>query len=134
NSRSARTTASGGMMDQSITARLAHAEISMSQPARGRYQMAIEAITYSHSACSCSHRSGCQSALPSDEWDRNEMMNAISKADRSAAVKYTIGIATRPVNSFARTMAVSEMGRDFQKRTLRSFRSAFRQSSRCQLE
>ncbi len=42
----------------------------------------------------------------------------------SAAMKYTSGMAINPVNNFANTVAVSEMGSDFQNNTLRSLRSA----------
>ena len=86
--------------------------------------MAVVTITYSHSAWSCNHRSGCHSALPKYECARSETMKAISKVETSAARKYTNGIAMRAVASFEITVAMSEIGMDFQNRTLRSLRSA----------
>ena len=45
NSRSARITASGGRIDHNMTARLAQAEITSSQPVTGRDQIAVVTIT-----------------------------------------------------------------------------------------
>src|SRR5271170_1240712 len=65
---------------------------------------------------------------------RIEMMKAIATVARSAATKYTAGITINAVASFDKTIVVSDIGSDFQNRTLRSLRSAYRQSSRYQVE
>src|SRR6202034_3571791 len=132
NQRSPRINASGGRMDQSVTARLAQEEMTSRYPATGRYQMAVVKIRYSHNTWICSHRSACHKAPPTMELARTEMMNAISSEVRSAAAKYTTGITITAVASFDSTVVASEIGRDFQNSTLRSLRSAYRQSSRYQ--
>src|ERR1019366_9466781 len=111
-------------MDHRVTARLAHADTTKRYPANGRYHMAVVTIRYSQSTWSCSHRSGCHRLPPRTECARTEMMKAMNSVAMSAAMKYTSGMAINPVNSFSSTLAVSEMGSDFQNSTLRSLRSA----------
>src|ERR1700722_3433576 len=91
--------------------------------------MAVVTMRYNQSTWSCSQRSGCHRLPPRAECARTETMNAINRVAMSAAMKYTSGMAISPVNNFASTVAVSEMGSDFQNKTLRSLRSAYRQSS-----
>ncbi len=95
--------------------------------------MAVVTIMYSHKACICSQRSACHRAPPRKELARTEMMKAMSSVVRSAAAKYTKGMTIKAVASLDSTVVVSDIGRDFQNNTLRSLRSAYRQSSRYQV-
>ena len=47
----------------------------------------------------------------------------------SASANISSGATTSATSSFAVTVSASDTGRDFQKRMLRSLRSAYRQSS-----
>src|SRR4029077_19946298 len=119
-------------MDHKITARLAQADTSSSQPATGKYQMALVTMTYIHNIWICPQTSGCHRALPIYALARIERINAVISAVASAATKYTSGTRTMPTSSLLSTVFESEIGRDFQNRMLRSLRSVYRQSKRYQ--
>src|ERR1700730_145327 len=110
-------------MVHKITARLAHADTNISQPATGRYHTAVVTMTYIQSTWICPHTSGCHSALPIEVLARIETMKAAINAVTSAATKYTSGMMTRPTSSLLNTVLASEIGRDFQNKMLRSLRS-----------
>src|ERR1700730_1357764 len=110
-------------MDHKITARLAQADTNSSQPATGRYQIAVVAMTYIHSTWICHHTPGCHNALPIEALARIETMKAAINAVTSAATKYTSGMMTRPTSNLVNTVLASEIGRDFQNKMLRSLRS-----------
>ena len=69
-----------------------------------------------------------------DALARTEMMKAISRVVTSANAKYTKGTRISAVTSLAITVAVSDIGMDFQNRMLRSLRSAYKQSRRYHVE
>src|ERR1700722_1662033 len=103
NQRSPRINASGGRMDQSVTARLAQEEMSSRYAVTGRYQMAVVKIMYSHNAWICSHRPACHRVPATREPARTEMMNATRSVVRSAATKYTRGITITAGGGFENT-------------------------------
>src|SRR3984885_1371415 len=132
NQRSPRINASGGRRDQSATGRLAQEEMSNRYAVTGRYQTAVVKIMYSHKSWICSHKPACHRVPATRDPARTEMMNATRSVVRSAATKYTRGITITAVASFDSTVVASDIGRDFQNSTLRSLRSAYRQSNRYQ--
>src|ERR1700679_2848578 len=132
NQRSPRISASGGRPDQSVTARLAPEEMSSRNAVTGRDQTPVVKIRYSHNAWICSHRLACHRAPLTRDPARTEMMKATRSVVRSPATKYTRGITITALASFDSTVAASDIGSDFQNSTLRSLRSAYRQSNRYQ--
>jgi len=124
---------SGGRTDHNMTARLAQADTSISQPAIGKYQMAVAMMQLHPQELNVPP--GVR--LPQRAAERgpgaNRQNECRHQGGRVAAAKYTSGIRIMPTSNLINTVRASDIGRDFQNKILRSLRSAYRQSSRYQV-
>ena len=121
-------------MDHNMTARLAHADTSISQPRERQIPDGGVKMRYIHSPATAATR---RRATARCRWRNWRVRNNEGHQQRGQ-------IGGRKIHQgnddHARlpdsqsTVAVSEIGRDFQNRMLRSLRSAYRQSSRYQVE